>query len=118
MDKFYMGDNEIAVSYRTAASKSAQIQVLADLNACSRRKMRGKLITLGVLDASAREQYLAAHPNLGRTKITAAEDAARRKAIADGMSASEMAALFHVTPQAIRCWANARGLRIAVGDKK
>lgn len=43
MAKFYMDDHEIAASYRTAANKTAQITVLVELNACSKRQMREKL---------------------------------------------------------------------------
>ena len=34
-----MGDNEILISYRTAKNQKAQIDVLADLNECTRTEM-------------------------------------------------------------------------------
>ncbi len=34
-----MGDNEILISYRTARNQKAQIDVLADLNECTRTEM-------------------------------------------------------------------------------
>lgn len=37
--KMNMGDNEILISYRTAKNQKAQIDVLADLNECTRTEM-------------------------------------------------------------------------------
>ena len=111
--KFYMGDHEIAVSYRTAANKSTQIQVLADLNACTRRQMRAKLLELGVIDLKASARYDAAHPNHGRTHLTDEETAARLQAVKDGKTLKEMAEMFGVTPSAMGYWCRCHGVKAA-----
>lgn len=113
----YMGDNEIAASYRTAANKSAQIQVLADLNACTKRQMRAKLIDLGLLDAKEREKYRAAHPHQGRTHLTDEEQAERYQAVADGKTLAEMAAMFGVTRSAIGDWCRQHGVKPTLDPK-
>lgn len=46
--RFYMTDSEILASWRRAANRKEQVQILADLNACSEEKMRAKLEALGV----------------------------------------------------------------------
>ena len=44
---FIMGENEILRDYRTAANKRKQVQILADLNGCTKRQMAEFLISRG-----------------------------------------------------------------------
>lgn len=45
---FHMTDDEIRASWRRAANRRQQVEILAQLNACSEKKMRAKLEELGV----------------------------------------------------------------------
>lgn len=45
---FYMTDREILRSWKRAINKGQQVKILAQLNACSEKKMRAKLEALGV----------------------------------------------------------------------
>lgn len=47
-DRFYMTDDEILTSWNRAVNRREQVQVLADLNACSLERMEEKLESLGV----------------------------------------------------------------------
>lgn len=47
-DRFYMTDREILRSWKRAINKGQQVEILAQLNACSEKKMRAKLEELGV----------------------------------------------------------------------
>lgn len=47
-DWFYMTDDEILRSWNRAVSRREQVQILADLNACSLERMEEKLESLGV----------------------------------------------------------------------
>lgn len=47
-DWFYMTDDEILTSWNRAVSRREQVQILADLNACSLERMEEKLESLGV----------------------------------------------------------------------
>lgn len=46
----FMSDAEIATGYRTAKNKAKQVEVLAELNAVSRRTMEEKLVELGLME--------------------------------------------------------------------
>lgn len=46
--RFSMTDHEILRSWKRAINKSQQVEILAQLNACSEKKMRAKLEALGV----------------------------------------------------------------------
>ena len=47
-NRFFMTDAEILRSWRCAADRSRQVEVLAQLNACSEEDMAEKLESLGV----------------------------------------------------------------------
>lgn len=47
-DRFYMTDDEILTSWNRAVNRREQVQILADLNACSLECMEEKLESLGV----------------------------------------------------------------------
>lgn len=47
-DRFYMTDDEILTSWNRAVNRREQVQILADLNACSLERMEEKLESLGV----------------------------------------------------------------------
>ena len=47
-DRFYMTDDEILTSWNRAVNRREQVQILADLNACSLERMEEKLEALGV----------------------------------------------------------------------
>ena len=47
-DRFYMTDDEILTRWNRAVNRREQVQILADLNACSLERMEEKLESLGV----------------------------------------------------------------------
>ena len=47
-DGFFMTDDEILSNWRRADNRKEQVQILADLNACSRERIEEKLEALGV----------------------------------------------------------------------
>lgn len=52
-----MTDNEIRESYNRARNRKTQVQVLADLNACSRVEMEAKLVELGLIHETPQPSF-------------------------------------------------------------
>ena len=98
----YMTDDEIRGSYERAENKSKQVQVLAELNAASRKEMVDKLAELGI----------AAEPRRGRTWHKGAKLDERRaqELWEEGLCDGDIAERCGVAKSTISVWRRKNGL--------
>ncbi len=80
-----MTDFEIGRAYRLAKDPEMMIDILADLNAVSRRKMRSKMVSLGLIPAKRQGALRGSH-------WSAAEDKLLEEAMEAGCSFAAAAA--------------------------
>ena len=80
-----MTDFEIGRAYRLAKDPDMMIDILADLNAVSRRKMRRKMVSLGLIPAKRQGAKSGSH-------WTAEEDKLLERAMEEGCSFAAAAA--------------------------
>ena len=104
--KFAMSDDEIRVSYNTAKSREAQVQVLSELNAVPQLAMVEKLRELGcdVQETPVvKQKPLRAHDVL-------MDEARARALFAEGKSDLECAEMLGVSVYAFATWRRKNGL--------
>ena len=97
---------EIVRSYRTAKNPKAQIQVLADLNACSPKEIRQVLVGEGVLP---RETEAAKKPKNAPPKRF--DEAVARVLYEEGADDETIARAAGATAHTVAKWRSANGLR-------
>lgn len=97
---------EIVRSYRTAKNPKAQIQVLADLNACSTKEIRQVLVGEGVLP---RETEAAKKPKNAPPKRF--DEAVARVLYEEGADDETIARAAGATAHTVAKWRSANGLR-------
>ena len=111
---FMMGDNEIAASFRTAASPHKQVQVLADLNCVSKYDMEVKLFQLGLLDSQPQEPVAdepPKRPRAPRPRMPKRWDEARAMSLYnEGATDLDIADSVGVTKTTIASWRRGQGL--------
>ena len=111
---FPMSDDEISVSFRTAASPHKQVQVLADLNCCSKGEMMVKLQELGLLEelpaptAAPPVKAPAKASTMRRPKRW--DDVRAMELYKEGLTDLDIAECVGVTKSTIGSWRREKGL--------
>ena len=104
----YMLDGDIITSFKQAKDQKKQIQVLADLNGCTRQQMVSKLKELGLVDENkAKKRDRPA--NSGRC-INPEEEARRRALYDSGATDAELAEALGLSRKGVMSWRYSRGL--------
>lgn len=103
-----MTDAEIAHSFWTAANQQKQVNVLADLNCCSKREMKEKLEELGFsLTPPAQKEAKAA----GKPRRFRCLDEARAMALyQNGLTDADMAECLGISVTTVGSWRRQQGL--------
>ena len=105
----FMSDGDIITSFKQAKDQQKQIQVLADLNSCTKAQMVSKLLELGLVDAGKAPKKGRGAANKGRAKNEEADF--RRQALYDeGATDAEMAEILGLSRSAIVSWRRKKGL--------
>ena len=103
-----MTDAEIAHSFRTAANQQKQVNVLADLNCCSKREMKEKLEELGFSLTSPAQKK---EKTSGTPRRFRCLDEARAMALyRDGLTDLDMADCLGVSVTTVGTWRRQQGL--------
>ncbi len=68
-EQWEMTDFEIGRAYRLAKEPEMMIDILADLNAVSRRKMRRKMVSLGLIPAKRQGAKSGSHWSAAEDKL-------------------------------------------------
>ena len=126
MEKWYMTNDEIAVSYRQAKNKAEQVLVLAELNVKTRDETLDKLAEIGAISAAeaayekAKPKQRRAKRNTGqRTKPYPFDVGFAQGLLASGSSDAEIAAVVGASRSMIERWRRDHGfLRQRGGARK
>ena len=105
----FMSDGDIITSFRQAKDQQKQIQVLADLNSCTKAQMVNKLLELGLVDAGKAPKRGRGAGNPGRPVDE--EQEYRRKSLYDaGATDAEMAEILGIARCTVASWRRRKGL--------
>lgn len=112
--KFTMDDTEIRTSYNTAKNQTAQVQVLAELNAVPQAVMAEKLRELGcdvpVLQEVKQKPL--------RAKEVLFDENRARALFADGKSDLEIAEMLGISVYAFATWRRKNGMKRPKGGER
>lgn len=110
MAEWWMDDFEIAQLYRQAKDRVMQLQILAELNVTTTRKMAKKLVSINVLTEEEAQEVLKQLRDKNPAALSVEEDEIRMDLYEQRYSDKAIAEKIGVTRHAIRSWRERRGL--------
>lgn len=110
MAEWWMDDYEIAQLYRQAKDRVTQLQILADLNVTTTRKMAKKLVSINALTEEEAQEVLKQLRDKNPDALSMEEDEIRMDLYEQRYSDNAIAKKIGVTGFAIRSWRERRGL--------